>query len=65
MGAYWRHLVERLIIFVATVIVSVTVVFFVPRMVPGDTLGALSAKLANVGVNFKLAASGVRLTLEQ
>ena len=52
MRAYWRHLLERLVIFAATVIVSVTVVFFVPRMVPGNTLGALSAKLANVGVNF-------------
>ncbi|MBV8716048.1 MAG: ABC transporter permease [Chloroflexi bacterium] len=56
MGAYWRHLVERLIIFAATVIISVTVVFFVPRMVPGNTLGALSAKLANVGVNFNSKA---------
>ena len=43
-------------IFAATVIISVTVVFFVPRMVPGNTLGALSAKLANVGVNFNSKA---------
>jgi len=43
-------------IFVATVVISVTVVFFVPRMVPGNTLGALSAKLANVGVNFNSKA---------
>ena len=48
---YWRYLVERLIIFLATILVSITVVFFVPRLVPGDPLGALSAKLANVGVN--------------
>src|SRR5579864_670874 len=56
MGAYLRHFVERLVIFAATVIISVTVVFFVPRMVPGNTLGALSAKLANVGVNFNSKA---------
>src|SRR5262249_10768209 len=40
-----------LIIFVATVAISVTVVFFAPRLVPGDPLGALSLKLANVGGN--------------
>src|SRR5512146_369166 len=51
MATYWRHLGERLVIFVATVIVSVTVVFFAPRMVPGNPLGALSAKLANIGGN--------------
>jgi peptide/nickel transport system permease protein len=51
MGTYWRHVVERLIIFVATVAISVTVVFFAPRLVPGDPLGALSLKLANVGGN--------------
>ena len=56
MGAYLRHFVERLVIFAATVIISVTVVFFVPRMVPGNTLGALSSKLANVGVNFNSKA---------
>jgi peptide/nickel transport system permease protein len=43
-------------IFAATVIISVTVVFFAPRMVPGNTLGALSAKLANVGVNLNSKA---------
>jgi peptide/nickel transport system permease protein len=36
---------------VATVFVSITVVFFVPRMVPGDPLGAVSLKLAQVGGN--------------
>jgi peptide/nickel transport system permease protein len=51
VAAYWRHLAERLLIFVATVAVSVTVVFFAPRLVPGDPLGALSLKLANVGGN--------------
>lgn len=49
--AYWRYIIERLFTFAATVIISVTVVFFAPRLVPGDPLGALSAKLANVGVS--------------
>jgi peptide/nickel transport system permease protein len=51
LGAYLRYVLERLVIFVATVAVSVTVVFFAPRLVPGDPLGALSLKLANVGGN--------------
>jgi peptide/nickel transport system permease protein len=51
MGSYLRYVAERLLIFVATVAVSVTVVFIAPRLVPGDPLGALSAKLANVGGN--------------
>ncbi|MGI9149077.1 MAG: ABC transporter permease [Chloroflexota bacterium] len=51
MGAYWRHFGERLIIFVATIVISVTIVFFVPRLVPGDPLGAVSLKLAQVGGN--------------
>src|SRR4030081_2330347 len=51
MAAYWRHLSERLVIFVATIAISVTIVFFVPRLVPGDPLGAVSLKLAQVGGN--------------
>jgi peptide/nickel transport system permease protein len=51
MAGYLRHLSERLIIFVATISISVTVVFFAPRLVPGDPLGALSLKLAQVGGN--------------
>src|SRR5215216_3834208 len=51
MSGYWRHLSERLVIFVATIAISVTIVFFAPRMVPGDPLGALSLKLAQVGGN--------------
>ena len=51
MSAYWRHLGERLVIFVATIAISVTIVFFVPRLVPGDPLGAVSLKLAQVGGN--------------
>jgi len=51
MAGYLRHLSERLVIFVATIAISVTVVFFAPRLVPGDPLGALSLKLAQVGGN--------------
>jgi peptide/nickel transport system permease protein len=51
VAAYLRYLGERLIIFVATIAISVTIVFFTPRLVPGDPLGALSLKLAQVGGN--------------
>src|SRR5437660_7815913 len=51
MAGYLRHLLERLLIFVATIVISVTIVFFIPRLVPGDPLGALSLKLAQVGGN--------------
>jgi peptide/nickel transport system permease protein len=49
MIAYLRYLLERLVIFVATVVISVTVVFFVPRVVPGNPLGAVFTRLAAVG----------------
>jgi peptide/nickel transport system permease protein len=49
MGAYWSHLAERAAIFVATVVISVTIVFFVPRLVPGDPLGAVFLNFAQVG----------------
>ena len=51
MGAFWSYLGERLVIFVATVVISVTVVFFVPRLVPGDPLGAIFVNFASVGGN--------------
>ena len=49
MASYLRYLAERLVIFVATIFISVTVVFFVPRLVPGDPLGAIFINLASVG----------------
>ncbi len=49
MGAVWSYLAERAVIFVATVFISVTVVFFVPRLVPGDPLGAILANMAAAG----------------
>jgi peptide/nickel transport system permease protein len=49
MNAYIRYIGQRLITLLATVFVSMTVVFFVPRMVPGDPLGAVFANMAAVG----------------
>ncbi|NPV09379.1 MAG: ABC transporter permease [Anaerolineae bacterium] len=46
---YLKYIVQRSVILVATVVISVTVVFFVPRMVPGDPLGAVFLKLAAMG----------------
>lgn len=46
---YLRYVLQRSVILVATVAISVTVVFFVPRMVPGDPLGAVFLKLAAMG----------------
>lgn len=51
MSGYLRYLGERLVIFIATVLVSITVVFVVPRLVPGDPLGAIAIKLSQVGGN--------------
>lgn len=44
-----RYLAERFLIFLATVFISVTVVFFVPRLVPGDPLGAVFLNMAAMG----------------
>jgi len=49
MGAYLRYLAQRLVVFVATVFISLTIVFFVPRLVPGDPMAAIYAKVSAVG----------------
>lgn len=49
MTGYFRYLLERFIIFVATIVISVTIVFVVPRLVPGSPLSAVFSKLAAVG----------------
>jgi peptide/nickel transport system permease protein len=49
MGVFLSYLAERVVIFVATVVISVSVVFFIPRLVPGDPLGALLANMASAG----------------
>ncbi|MBV9356844.1 MAG: ABC transporter permease [Chloroflexi bacterium] len=51
MSGYVRFLVERLLILVATIALSITIVFFVPHLVPGDPLSAIKGKLASVGAN--------------
>jgi peptide/nickel transport system permease protein len=49
MAAYLSYLTERLVIFVATIYISITVVFVVPRLVPGDPLGAIFINMAQMG----------------
>lgn len=49
MSVSWGYRFERILIFFATVFISVTVVFFLPRLVPGDPLGAIFIRLAGVG----------------
>lgn len=44
-----RYLSQRSMIFVATVLISVTIVFFIPRLVPGDPIGGVLAKMAVAG----------------
>jgi peptide/nickel transport system permease protein len=49
MAAYLRYLSERIVILLATIFISITIVFFVPRLVPGDPLEGVLLKLASVG----------------
>lgn len=49
MSTFSGYLLRRLIVFAATILISVTVVFFIPRFVPGDPLSAIYAKLNTVG----------------
>lgn len=49
MGTFGRYLAHRAGIFIATVVISVTVVFFIPRLVPGDPIGGVLAKMAQTG----------------
>jgi peptide/nickel transport system permease protein len=48
MLAYLRYLAGRLTLWALTIFVSVTIVFFVPRLVPGDPMTVLFAKLSSV-----------------
>jgi peptide/nickel transport system permease protein len=49
MISYLKYIGERSIIFFVTVFISLTVIFFVPRFVPGDPMGAIMLKLAAMG----------------
>jgi peptide/nickel transport system permease protein len=46
---YLRYLGIRFLLLLVTIFISITVVFFVPRLVPGDPLGAIFLNLASVG----------------
>ncbi|MCC6169256.1 MAG: ABC transporter permease [Caldilineaceae bacterium] len=49
MSGYARYLAQRFLILLITVFLSITVVFFVPRMVPGNPLGAVFLNMAQMG----------------
>lgn len=49
MRGYLVYLAGRLAMLVATVFISITVVFFVPRLVPGHPLDAVFAQMAQMG----------------
>ncbi|MBX3068982.1 MAG: ABC transporter permease [Thermomicrobiales bacterium] len=49
MGAFWKYLGNRILIFIITVFLAVTVVFLVPRWLPGDPLQSVYSKMAGVG----------------
>jgi len=49
MNAYFRYIGERFFLLLATVFISMTVVFFVPRLVPGEPMAAIFANMASVG----------------
>ena len=49
MVAYLRYIGGRFAILVITVFISITIVFLVPRLVPGDPMGAILLNMASVG----------------
>ena len=49
MIAYLKYVGTRFAILLVTVFISITIVFFVPRLVPGDPMGAINLKLAAMG----------------
>ena len=51
MAGYGRYILGRLGILLATIFISVTVVFFVPRLAPGDPLNAIMIQLRRAGSN--------------
>jgi peptide/nickel transport system permease protein len=69
MGSFVRYVLERLLICVATIVISITIVFFAPRLVPGDPLSAITQKLAQAGGNrgddALIAAYRVRFGLDK
>ncbi len=51
MTGYPRYIFGRLVILIVTVFISVTVVFFVPRLAPGDPLNSIMIQLRRAGSN--------------
>lgn len=51
MQAYWRYLSGRIVLLLVAVFISITVVFFVPRLVPGDPLNSIMIELSRAGSN--------------
>lgn len=49
MSGYLKFLAQRFVILLVTVFISVTVVFFVPRLVPGNPLSAVLMNMAQMG----------------
>ncbi len=49
MISYLKYVGTRFILLVVTVFISVTIIFFVPRLVPGDPMGGIMLKLAAMG----------------
>jgi peptide/nickel transport system permease protein len=49
MISYLKYIGKRLVILLVTVFISITIIFFVPRLVPGDPMGAIMLKLAAMG----------------
>jgi peptide/nickel transport system permease protein len=51
MSGYLNYLGQRFLVLVVTVFISITVVFFVPRLVPGNPLSAVFINLSQMGGN--------------
>ena len=47
--AYLRYFGRRFVLLLLTIFISITIVFFVPRLVPGDPLTSIMSNLAAVG----------------
>lgn len=49
MRGYLTYIGQRFLVFIITVFISITVVFVVPRLVPGDPMGAVFLNMAQMG----------------
>ena len=46
-----KYIIERVVTLVFSVFLSITIVFIVPRLVPGNPLGAVLLKMSAMGAN--------------